>query len=630
MPDNSFIPYPPIEKLGLIGDRRTAALVSCDGTISWMGLPNYDGSTIFGALLDAANGGYWKIGPRARRFGRQCYPFSGPILQTSWVETDGSLDLLDFMPWAEDRRNPTDAARRVVIRRLRCTRGRAVCRTVLQPRNRFASSLRVTRITRHKAVFDAPQPLCFWCSKPLDVVGNRIQGELELCADEEIWCSFGPGEDKFEWSASIAAEALHSTIDYWDRWIARIGFRGSRRAGILRSAMLVHALTFAPTGALVASPTTSLPERIGADRNYDYRYAWVRDAALALGFLARLGLTHDANRFLDWLAGLQSRAGRPLQVLYSIDGRRVAPPVEQPGIDGYRQSRPVRFGNAAVSMVEIDSYGYLADCALTYLKHGGNWRPEHWTMIRRIADYTTTHWHMPGSSIWELLPRRQFVASKVMSAVTLERALTIASLTGRHGSFVSRWTAARARIFEELMTRGWSESLGSLRQHYDADTLDAAALLIPIMNVLPCDHPRVTGTISAISRHLEINGFIHRFVAAEFSGGEGRPFGEEEGGFLICSFWLAQVLAQTGDVNRADAILRRAEEVAGEPLLFAEGIDARNGSFLGNMPLAFAQVEYASAALALDEARRRSRWAPVGGQDRRPQAGQLDEGSSSS
>ena len=347
------IPYPPIEKLGLIGDRRTAALVASDGTLCWMGLPNYDGPPVFGSLLDSAKGGSWKLGPKARRFGRQSYASGGPILQTIWNEADYSLELLDFMPWPQDCRTKPDEDRRVVVRRLRCSRGVAPCRMELRPRPNFERALRIVDNALHNAVFDGPLALGFWSSKPFGNGADRLEADFTLRAGEEVWCAFGPGEGDAEWLPPAAARALRDTTDYWDDWIGAIDFQGVRHAEILRSAMLVHLLTFAPTGALVASPTTSLPERIGGDRNYDYRYTWVRDASLGLGLLAKLGRTKDAKRFLDWLAGLESSSGRPLQVLYTIYGGREAPLIDEAGLMGYRRSRPVRTGNAAVSMVEI-------------------------------------------------------------------------------------------------------------------------------------------------------------------------------------------------------------------------------------------------------------------------------------
>jgi GH15 family glucan-1,4-alpha-glucosidase len=300
---------------------------------------------------------------------------------------------------------------------------------------------------------------------------------------------------------------------------------------------------------------------------------------------------------------LRSETDPPLQVLYRIDGAREAPVVERNDLYGYRGSRPVRFGNVAASMIELDSYGYLANCALIYLEHGGEWEPDFWRMIRRVAEFMASNWRRKGSSIWEITPEQDFVASKVMSWVTLDRSLKIADRIGEHGAFEKEWADVRDQIHAEVMDRGWSDRLGSFRQHYGADTVDGALLLIPIMKFLPVDHPKVSATIERVVEHLVVNGFLQRFVASQVPTPGSLPLGEEEGGFLMCSFWLAQVHAMRGEIDEAEAILRRAEAIAGPVGLFAEGVDARNNSFLGNMPLLFSQVEYAKAAIALEERR---------------------------
>ncbi len=602
MPEFPSIPYPPLEKLGLIGDRRTAALVAADGTLNWLCLPNYDGTPVFSALLDSRKGGGWKFGPRPRLLGRQRYASCAPILLTQWDEPDYSAELCDFMPWPHDDRKPADRGRRTVVRRLRCSRGGVLCRLLLRPCNDFCESLGAAQSSQYSATFDHMHARFFWSSKTIEVRGDRVEGEFVLKAGEEAWCVFSTHQD--DWTAQSAATALAETDDYWRRWFETIHYDGPRRSGILRSVMLLHLLTFAPTGALIASPTCSLPERIGGHRNYDYRYSWIRDASLGLSFLAKLGKTEDAKRYLDWLVELESTSGKPLQVLYTIDGHPAPGAREREDVAGYRRSQPVRTGNAAAGMSEIDSYGYLADCLLTYLHHGGEWEPRYWDMVERIADFTARHWREPGSSIWELLPERQFLASKIMSAVALDRALAIAAKVGKDGGALSQWKSARDAILAEIMSRGWSERLQAFRQHYDADIVDASALLMPLLNVLPVEHPRVVSTVERLIECLDINGLLHRFIQGEADRADGWTLGDEEGAFLMCSFWLAQTFVQRNELERADAILQRAEHIAGDLGLFAESADARNNTLLGNMPLVFSQVEYARAALALDEAMR--------------------------
>ena len=607
MSDFPAISYPPLEKVGLIGDRRTAALVAADGTLCWMCLPNYNGAPVFGALLDSRKGGGWKFGPRRRLLGRQLYAQWGPILLTRWDETDYAAELCDFMPWPQDRRKAADEPHRTVIRRLRCNRGAVPCRMALQPRDDFRAAITIKQHADCSAVFGHRPARFFWSSRPFAARGDRLESDFVLTAGEEAWCVFSTAAD--EWSAGSIATALHETEDYWRRWLTTIEHGGPRHSKILCSAMLVHLLTFAPTGALIASPTTSLPERIGGDLNYDYRFSWIRDASLALGFLAKLGKTADAKRYLDWLADL-ALPGNRVQVLYTIDGKPVSPACERTDVGGYRGSRPVRMGNAAAGMSEIGSYGYLADCLLTYLRHGGAWEPRYWDMIAGLADLTLGNWRKPDSGIWELRPERQYLASKVMSKATLDRAAAIAERMGCSGRSAAEWRQAGEEIFAEIMSLGWSERLQAFRQHYDADTVDASALLIPIMKVLPAEHPRVAATVEKLIDRLEVNGLLHRFIGNEAFGDESWTVGDEEGAFLMCSFWLAQVLAERNEIARADAVLRRAELIAGELGLFAESADARSNAFLGNTPLVFSQVEYGRAVLALNEAMARGEGRP--------------------
>lgn len=417
-----------------------------------------------------------------------------------------------------------------------------------------------------------------------------------------MWAVLESGAAGVPWSVERATRAFDDTVRAWHDWTGGLSYTGPRSDRVKRSALLVHLLSYAPSGSLVAAPTTSLPERIGGDRNYDYRFAWVRDASLSLAILSLLGDTRAAMRSMDWLAGLDSSVDAPLQVVYGIDGRTDLAQRERHNLAGYRESLPVRIGNDAFSQRQLDSLGYLADCALIYLDQGGRWRDAYWQMVRRAADYTAAHWQRPDSGIWELPAEQHYVSSKVMSWVTLERAVKLGEALGRAGE-TDRWRAAMGAIKAEVLERGWSARLGAFRQRYEADSLDASALLIPVMGFLPADDPRVRATVAQIERTLTIDGFVHRFVAAEMPGEQPLPVGEFEGAFLPCTFWLATTYAQMGRADAAEAILERAEAVAGDLGLFAEEIDARGRTFLGNTPLLFAQVEYVRAVLELARSR---------------------------
>lgn len=320
---------------------------------------------------------------------------------------------------------------------------------------------------------------------------------------------------------------------------------------------------------------------------------------MAVATLAVLGDLDSAERYLSWLARLNSTTEMPLQVLYRVDGATDVEEHARAELAGYRGSRPVRFGNGAYRQRQIDFLGYLADCALIYLERGGRWAPEHWGLIRRIADYTAKHWRKPSNGIWERGQQRHFVSSKVMSWTTLARALAVADRIGENGN-IRRWRRALAEIRAEIMERGWSPALQSFRQHYDADSIDASTLLIPLMGFLGPEHPHVVGTVRRIEQNLTTDGMVYRFQPEGPSGADDLQTGRFEGAFLPCCFWLAAVYAMMGRRNDAEAMLRRIEAFGGELGLFSEEADGCSRLLLGNFPMIFSHAEYVRAALQLD------------------------------
>jgi GH15 family glucan-1,4-alpha-glucosidase len=596
-----FIPYQPIEKHGVIGDRRTAALVAADGTLDWLCLPDYDGAPVFGALLDAQRGGFWRLGPALPTQGRQRYLEDSVALVTSWVVADGELELTDIMAWPREDRAPEDRDRRIVVRRLRCIQGQVECALELWPRDDFAHAAKIEPAPGGLALTVGNRPLGLWLSHPITADQEGAQTTFSLQQGEELWAVLALDETPADWTLDRARETLAATVTYWRDWLRNITYSGPRIERMRRSALTIHLLGYAPDGSLVAAPTASLPERLGGDRNYDYRFSWIRDASLSLGGLSLLGDTKTAGRYIEWLAGLDSSTDAPLQVAYHVSGADKLAQRERPDLDGYRGSRPVQFGNQAATQRQLGSFGYLADCVWLHLCEGGDWNDDYWRLIQRCADYICAHWQEPDSGIWELPQHEHFVSSKVMCWVVLDRASKIAARTG-HATATNPWRAAMEAIHAEVMERGWSEQLQAFRQRYGADSLDAATLLIPAMEFLPADHPRVLATVDRIVECLTIDGFVHRFIPSETPGQGDLPLGEFEGAFWPCTFWLAETYARAGRPAEAEAILTKAEAVAGDLGIFAEEVDARTGAFLGNTPLLFSQVEYVSAVLALDEA----------------------------
>jgi len=602
MRNQPFQPDPPIGLHGVIGDRRTAALVAADGTLDWLCLPDYDRPSIFGALLDAERGGFWRVGPVAATPGTQRYIPETALLVTSW-ETDAvHLELTDAMTEPEDERPPERAGCRTVLRRLRCLEGEAECVLTVRPRRDFDASAEASFVPGGLSLRVGDVVLGLWASTPLTMVHGGAEARVRLQAGEAIWAVLSFGESPEAWSLGRAEDELDGAAHYWRQWMGRLTYTGPRADWIRRSALTIHLLTYAPAGSVVAAPTTSLPERVGGDRNYDYRYSWVRDVSTALAKMSLLGETRTAQRFMDWLVGLGSATDSPLQIAYGIRGEIEVAESERTDLTGYRSSLPVRFGNRAAVQRQHDSLGFFVDCVLIYLQQGGDWRDEYWDLVRDAAEFTAASWQEPESGIWELPQVQHFVSGKVMAWVALDRAVTIAKQVGETAA-VERWRATMDAIHADVMERGWSDRLGAFRQSYDLDTLDASTLLISVFDFLPADHPRVVATIERIEEQLTIDGFVHRFVAGETPGHEDLPVGEFEGAFLPCTFWLAVAYVKAGRLEEAEAILDRAEAIAGPLGLFAEEVDVRTGTFLGNTPLVFSQVTYVKAVLEVAKAR---------------------------
>lgn len=606
------VAYPPIEKHGVIGDRRTAAMVAADGTIDWWCLPNFDHAPVFGSILDAERGGFWRMGPAFAAFGRQRYLKDTAVLVTRWEHAEGVLELSDAMLWPETERAAENTERRVIVRRLRSLRGTVPCTLELSARDDFQQEATTQPVDGGMLLSFDSRTLGMWCSQPLSPAFGGAAARFDLEEGEEVWAVLGLNEAPSEWSLARARSRFSVAATFWQRWAKRVTYVGPRRERVRRSALTLQLLSFAPSGALVAAPTASLPERIGGDRNYDYRFAWIRDVSLSLAVLSVFGDLETAERYMDWLSGLDSSTGMPLQVLYRIDGGTDTSQHLREGLSGYRGSKPVQFGNHAYQQKQIDALGYLADCALIYLEQSGPWKPEYWELLRRLAEYTSQSWREPGNGIWELGQDEHHVSSKVMSWVTLQRTIKIAEQTGIQDEAIERWRTTMEEIRAEVMDQGWSDTLQAFRQRYGAETLDASVLLIPIMGFLPADHPRVRSTIERIAQALTVDGFVYRFDPNRLPQPEG-PLGEAEGAFLPATFWLAAALAMLGEAERAEAILKRAEAIAGELGLFAEEADPRTRGFLGNTPLLFSHGEYLRAVMELDKARPLSRAALMSG-----------------
>ena len=603
--DIHFIPFPPIERLAVIGDRRTAALIAADGTLCWLCLPRFDATPIFGALLDLQKGGFWRLGPEDREFGDQQYMPGAAVLVTRWETPEATLELTECMLWPQDERAEAGESRRAVVRRLACLSGQRQVTHRIQPREDFKKPATISGADGAMRVQTPSHDLRLWCSHPMTIPSDRDGAQLVtlLREGEEIWAVLDSAAEDANWSVDAARAELDETQAYWIAWSGRLSCTGPRAEEIRLAAIVVHLCTYAPTGAIIAAPTTSLPERVPGEYNYDYRYCWVRDGSIAAGLFAQLGSPSETGRFLTWVAERlrpvsEDPTTMPLQVLYRVDGGTKLPADERKDITGYRSCQPVRFGNPVYQMREIDGFGFLADCALLFARHGGALTEAHWELIRRNADFIAQNWREKDAGTWELMPFENFVVTKVMSWVTLDRSLTIAERLGHQAP--PTWADARREVHDEVLRLGWSEKIGAFRQRYGSDALDGTLLLIPIMGFLPPGDPRVRSTVEAVDKVLKLNGLVHRFVPTATPGRPDHPMGDKEGAFLMCNFWLSQAWSILGEPERAEAALARAEACRGTTRLFSEAADSRHApGLLGNMPLLFSQVEYARAARAL-------------------------------
>lgn len=603
--DLHFVPYPPIDRLAVIGDRRTAAMVAADGTVCWTCLPRFDATPVFGALLDLKKGGYWRLGPEDRDFGEQGYVEGTAVLRTRWTSPEAVLESTECMLWPEDERAPGLEPRRVLVRHLRCVSGSRRVVHRMEPWEDYRTVAAIEERGPALRIGMRGFDLGLWCSRGMEVGGDggEAHATFDLEAGDDVWAVFDDAAHADEWDAAKARAALDATVAYWQGWSGGLACGGSRAEEIRRAAVVVHLCTYAPTGAPVAAPTTSLPERVPGTYNYDYRYCWIRDGSLTIGLLAQLGQTGPVARFLDFVAArLRPETGdasqMPLQVLYRIDGGTKTPKDERSDISGYRDCGPVQMGNAVFQMHEIDGFGFLADCIHRFVEAGGTLEDRHWEVMRRTADFIAANWAEKDAGTWELMPSQDFTATKVMNWVALDRAIAVAEKTGRDAP--ATWAQSRERVRADALERGWSDDVGAFVQRYGHDALDGTALLIPLMGFLPPEDPRVRATVERVDKVLRLNGLVHRFVPEKTPGRPDQPMGDREGAFLMCTMWLAEAWQMLGESGKAERALARAEACRGSARLFSEAGDARQSpGLLGNMPLLFTEAAYARAAIAI-------------------------------
>jgi GH15 family glucan-1,4-alpha-glucosidase len=590
------MPYQPIENYAIVGNLHTAALIGQNGSIDFMCFPRFDSPTVFAAMLDESNGGFFRVAPilgRARH--KQLYLPDSNVLLTRFLSEEGVAEVSDFMPIE------TSGEAHILVRRARTVRGEIRFRMICAPRFDYARA-------RHTAELD-PQGALF-----LESGGNgialrlRTQTPLRLVEGDavaEFTLSAGQCADFVLESASSADQSpaalgdfvptsFKATMNYWRRWIARSTYKGRWREMVNRSALVLKLLTSRTYGSMVAGPTFGLPERIGGARNWDYRFTWIRDASFSLYALMRLGYTDEAAAFMGWLeqrvAEMEPQGG--LQVLYRIDGRHDLPEEILPHLDGYLRSRPVRIGNAAVAQFQLDIYGELMDSIYLFNKYGRPIPYDGWLKITQIVEWVCQHWRDKDETIWEFrTDREEYLFSRLMCWVALDRAIRLAWKRSFPAP-IERWHGIRDTIYRDIMEHFWNPARGAFIQRKGTDAVDASCLIMPLMRIISPVDPRWLSTMRVLERELLDDSLMFRYKTADGIPGD-------EGTFCMCSFWYVECLSRSGDVRQARLIFEKMLGYANHVGLYGEELGPA-GEHLGNFPQAFTHVSLISAAFDLD------------------------------
>lgn len=591
--------YPAIEDHGIIGNLRTAALVSTDGTIDFFCPLRFDHPTLFASLLDDRRGGDCSIRPVAGEYRRkQMYLPDTNVLVTRLLTAGGIAEITDFMPLGGD---PDQS---VVVRRVMVTRGRVGLRFECRPAFHYASARHTTVRAADGIRFESSgsEVLFVRSDAPLDACDGGAAAALDLGAGDRatfVLTGARSGATSPQWAPGTADQLLQETVRFWRGWVAQSGYRGRWREMVMRSALLLKLLTYEPTGAIVAAPTFGLPEEIGGVRNWDYRYTWLRDAAMTLHAFLQLGYRHEASQFLLWLKDIASGDAfrGELQIMYRVDGAPNLLERDLTTLSGYRGSGPVRIGNAAHEQLQLDVYGELLAAAYVGVSAGMMMEYDRWNKIRAVLGALARSWRQPDHGLWEIRgePRR-FLHSRLMCWVAFDRAIRIARLRSVPAP-LEDWRNTRDRIYQSIHTDFWNDELGAFVQYEHASQLDASVLLMPQLDFIGPADTRWTGTLDAVSRRLALDPSVLRYDTG--TGVDGLP--GTEGAFTPCSFWYIQALTLSGEVDRARLLLEKMLGYANHLGLYAEELGI-SGEHLGNFPQALTHLALIQAALTLNNA----------------------------
>jgi len=589
--------YRPLGDYAVIGDLRTVALVGLDGSIDFMCFPRVDSPSVFAALLDHRKGGRFLLAPLLEGAKHtQLYLPDTNVLLTRFLSAEGVAEVSDFMPLAEG------GEAQAVIRRAKSVRGEARFRMICEPRFDYGRAEHRVEQGPGEVVFSSPAlALRLRSSAPLRIVAGAAVSEFVLRAGESVTFVLEEARPELGSTCPLAetsAESFKATINYWRRWVGGSTYQGRWREMVSRSALTLKLLTSLDHGAMVASPTFGLPEEIGGERNWDYRYCWIRDASFLIYAMMRLGHMDEARRFMEWI---EARCGElnpdgSLQVLYGLDGRHDLPEETLPHLEGYRGSRPVRIGNGAAGQLQLDIYGELLDSVYLYNKYGEPISYRLWRNMVQLVDWVSRHWQEPDEGIWEVRGgRKEFLHSRLMCWVALDRAMRIA----RDRSFpapISDWLRVRNAIYEDIIENFWDREREVFVQYKGSREVGASVLLMPLLKFISPRDPMWLSTLRAVENELVDDSLVYRYKLGDspIDGLAGR-----EGTFSMCSFWFVECLSRSGDIEKARFFFEKMLGYANHVGLYGEELGP-SGEHLGNFPQAFTHLSLISAAYDLN------------------------------
>jgi GH15 family glucan-1,4-alpha-glucosidase len=601
--------YPNISDHGLIGDLQTAALVTTDGTVDWFCCPRFDSPSVFASLLDADHGGYFRIAPdRDDYVSKQLYFPDTAILITRFMTPDGVGEVHDFMPVITGA--ATDRHR--LVRQLRVVRGTMRFAMEIQPAFDYARQPHKVEMTENGAVFEADgMELTLHWARPADDSprdaddmieqhGDGVRATRTLRAGQSGGLVLESMGGRPRRMAPEEIERLqHETADFWRAWVHKSTYTGRWREMVARSAMTLKMMIYKPTGAPVAAPTMGLPEQTGGERNWDYRYTWIRDGSFSLYALLGLGYVEEARAFAGWLRArgetVQPGGGHPLKIMYRVDGSSDLTEETLDHLEGWRASRPVRLGNGAADQLQLDIYGELLDAAYLGDLNGLQVYHQGWEQVSRMADWLCDNWDQPDEGIWETRGgRKDFTYGRFQSWVAFDRAIRIAGHRGRPAD-LARWTQARDAVYKQIMSRGWNSEVGAFTQNYSSKVLDSSLLLMPLQGFIAPDDPMWVSTLNAMDRELVSDSLVYRYNPSASPDG----LAGDEGTFTLCTFWYVDALARAGRLDDARLTFEKMHTYANHLGLYSEEISS-TGEQLGNFPQAFSHLALISAAIDLN------------------------------